>query len=65
MASLKLKKKKKRKCHPTLPLGSFILEFCLRPEASEDITKAKPQKETALRLYFRQGQGKDYTKVGE
>lgn len=65
MASLKLEKKKKRKCHPTLPLGSFILEFCLRPEASEDIRNAKPQKKTALRLNFRHSQGKDYTKVGE
>jgi len=47
-----------QKCHPpTLSLGSFMLGFHLRPEASEKMRMVKPQRKTASRLNF--GQGKE------
>lgn len=39
---------------PPPPLGSFILGFHLRPDASEKMRKARPQRETSSRLNFGQ-----------
>lgn len=32
-----------QKCHPTLPFGSSMLGFHLRPEAFQKMRKAKPE----------------------
>lgn len=54
---------KNRKCHPTPPLGSFILGFLhLGPEASEKTKTAKTQRETASKLKFRQDKVKAINK---